>query len=455
MNIKCEDVVAKLAGEFDKLDVTDFRRLLFLGADCVGAFSTIIDNLAGGISLIELRDTPRVLYFNKSHINKFGGMKEEYMQYADDITKISTPDYAKEFMSLISKAAKEENGSFSFTFPAYFSGENIGWYNTKAIKVPYSQSEYPVFLALTTNITELKENEQKLTVAKEAYRILMQTINAVLFEYKPYEDVMSITYNLPENKSTRTIEHYTAFLEKTPLIHPDHIENFKNAMLLAMQRPIHGSIEYLSKIASDEYQWYLTYYTSIFNNDNELVSIVGRIHNINDLVLERETLYHQAVTDPLTGLLNKVALQNEVDAWLEANADCSSHLFIIDIDDFKSINDKYGHTYGDKVLKGFSACMQETFEHPHILGRFGGDEFVIFAVDLTEEDITIRSYELLELINGMFREDGLRVQCSIGIAKCDEKATNFDELFKRADAAMYAAKRKGKNTFCFFEEPNL
>ena len=128
---------------------------------------------------------------------------------------------------------------------------------------------------------------------------------------------------------------------------------------------------------------------------------------------------------------------------------------MLDLDYFKQINDTYGHFVGDKVLKKVAVCIQEVFRSSDVLGRFGGDEFLIFMVGADQKDIArMRCEQLLELLNKtpVLTDDPEKsgfIHSSIGFAVFED--TDFDTLFKNADAALYEAKNSGKNKVCCFE----
>lgn len=157
-------------------------------------------------------------------------------------------------------------------------------------------------------------------------------------------------------------------------------------------------------------------------------------------------------TDGLTGLNNKAALtqlcQNAIAAVEHA---CT--LIIVDLDDFKTINDRYGHSVGGEVLMAIGDTIKHVFRSNDILGRFGGDEFVIL-VDACDDPAVVRErvgafqrrvYQL------SFSAPALRVCCSAGAAFKREN-DDFSAMFSRADRALYAAKREGKNQICFESE---
>jgi diguanylate cyclase (GGDEF)-like protein len=168
-------------------------------------------------------------------------------------------------------------------------------------------------------------------------------------------------------------------------------------------------------------------------------------------ILRRESrLRRMALTDPLTGLYNRrgFVLLAEHQRQLALRNKTASLLFFIDINDFKSINDTLGHKEGDAALQAVAAALRECFRKTDLIGRFGGDEFVVFAVDAAAnagEDLEQRLAAIVEQSN---QRQGrkFRLVLSVGLLLCDvaSSGADFEELLARADARMYEKKRGTK-----------
>lgn len=294
---------------------------------------------------------------------------------------------------------------------------------------------------------KIKSLEEEIKVMKERYRILAETTPALLFEYHPKEDTMIFFYNFPENKKKLEIPEYKEFVKENPLVHPSHVQEFMNVLLKASATPLKGELEYLSKVSTGEFQWHRTYYSSIPDEQGKVISVLGRIHNIHQSATEQREMMHRVETDFLTGLYNKGAAIEKVDKWLKANPTSEAHMIMIDIDNFKKINDLYGHSRGDDVLKEVARLIQSCFEEESITARFGGDEFIAFVTDETIGCIENKVDSFMHKLASEITFLNQRVQCSIGIAARVSKYDEFEDMFNRADDAMYHAKRAGKNRY--------
>lgn len=166
-------------------------------------------------------------------------------------------------------------------------------------------------------------------------------------------------------------------------------------------------------------------------------------------------LTHQAETDPLTGLANRASAENMIRRVL---LDRSSHdrhaLFIIDIDNFKGVNDVYGHQKGDQVLQSIAEVLQKSFRETDVIGRLGGDEFFVFVENV--QDNTAIEYKAGELCSEIAENFGKDLGCdtsiSIGIAFYPDDGSDFAELYSCADAALYQTKNHGKNGYVVYNE---
>ncbi|MGN0377708.1 MAG: diguanylate cyclase [Suilimivivens sp.] len=299
---------------------------------------------------------------------------------------------------------------------------------------------------------KIKALEEEIKVMKERYRILAETTPSLLFEYRPAEDTMIFFYNFPDNKKRREIPHYKEFAKKSPLVHPDHVQVFMDVLMKASMSPEKGELEYLSKVSTGEFQWHRTYYSSIVDEEGKVISVLGRIHNIHESETAKREMQHKVETDTLTGLYNRGAISEKVSKWLKANPTGEAYMIMIDVDNFKSINDMYGHSLGDDVLKEVAKLLLSCFDEDSIFSRFGGDEFVGFVTDEPACRVQSRVDSFMERLLKEVHSLEETVHCSIGIAGRASKYDEFEDLFNRSDNAMYQAKKAGKNRYCVFKE---
>lgn len=174
----------------------------------------------------------------------------------------------------------------------------------------------------------------------------------------------------------------------------------------------------------------------------------------NKLQAKNETLKLKAENDLLTGLYNKVTSELIIADYIENEGKLGRHaLLIIDIDDFKEINDELGHITGDKALtevaNGIDHCLRTT----DIKGRIGGDEFIVLLKNIhSDEDLELKAAEISNILKTiqLSKESSSILSCSVGAAIYPDHSVDFTDLFQKADKAMYYSKEIGKGTYFIY-----
>ena len=164
-------------------------------------------------------------------------------------------------------------------------------------------------------------------------------------------------------------------------------------------------------------------------------------------------LEFQASHDSFTGVLNKTAIFKQADDIIKEKEDAVHGMLVLDIDGFKNINDLYGHSEGDKVIYELAQILQDMFRESDIVGRFGGDEFVVFMKDIKSVDMSEKKAEVLiktvrEHFAGRFGEIDLTI--SVGVVN-SRIGYNSVRMFEKADKALYYAKENGKNCYYVYD----
>lgn len=177
--------------------------------------------------------------------------------------------------------------------------------------------------------------------------------------------------------------------------------------------------------------------------------------DITDKKRREQYLIQQSESDPMTSLLNKTTTQQEIEGFLQQTGQGTHAMLLVDVDNFKQVNDKLGHLSGDEVIKNIAQCMKNVFRNTDIVGRIGGDEFLVFMKYVNRDVCYRKAMEFGTMVGHSLEKaaGGVEVSCSIGIAyyEVDFEGNDtgdgrtYHELFTRADMAMYRAKEQGKN----------
>lgn len=235
--------------------------------------------------------------------------------------------------------------------------------------------------------------------------------------------------------------------------------------------PILNHIEPLPDIDGQK-QYSSTSKFAIKAADGKVIGLCGIAHDVTaEVALETERenseltrkifanttqrLKRSAQTDSLTGLLNRKSTLEQIHTCIdkEGTGNCHTLLFL-DLDSFKEINDRYGHLFGDKVLCDIANKLKQLFNANDIVGRVGGDEFLILLKDMhVESEIEHKVKSLFSTVSMYSNKNdgGITVSCSIGAAiHCNGKTV--EQLYDEADKAMYLAKKNGKKHLAFYRQ---
>lgn len=181
------------------------------------------------------------------------------------------------------------------------------------------------------------------------------------------------------------------------------------------------------------------------------ISIINRVH-YNE---RNKELANKADTDQLTGLNNKLATERKIREYIEKNPDKQCLFFLFDIDNFKKINDTLGHAFGDEVLRSLGHQLSNEFRVTDIIGRTGGDEFILFLKDIkTDEILEKEAKRFVRFFHTFQAGEYVKYSAtsSIGAAIYPRDAKDYFGLYTAADSALYEAKRQGKNRMVFYNK---
>lgn len=184
--------------------------------------------------------------------------------------------------------------------------------------------------------------------------------------------------------------------------------------------------------------------------------VVFKKNAIEKSILQKK-LNHLANHDSLTGLPTRQYALKTLEKLIEKSKENNSKLAImfVDLDDFKRVNDTYGHHVGDQVLKNVAHGLSSSVRKNDIVARIGGDEFLIIVPDIdSDRDSNKIASEMIRAVGNSFsaRSKKINISVSIGISIYPQHAQEPDQLIKRADSAMYTAKGGGKNSYCYWQD---
>ena len=202
--------------------------------------------------------------------------------------------------------------------------------------------------------------------------------------------------------------------------------------------------------------WCEWYHSCLLDEQGRIVSILSFVQDVSSRIQAEERLQYLATRDALTGLPNRVLLQERLTQAI-AQARRSHQrvgVLFIDLDRFKNVNDTLGHRIGDELLKRVTATLSHALREADLLARLGGDEFMVIVEDFDDPEVLGRiAQKLQDAVSQPFEveDHDIYVTSSIGISVYPDDGDAPEELMKHADVAMYRSKELGRNTYQFFD----
>lgn len=385
---------------------------------------------------------------------------------------------------------KQGNGNFTFQYKneervSFYRPVNIGNYyiftttNSAYIKNRATEISENIFLMVFEMAVaafvlffgiyrnnkfmheKLKKSHKEVLSSVKMIEIAIEESNQYIFEYDIRTKILKRKAGVKNTLfSKEFIENVPESIIESGIIADSSIENFKDMFARIKDE---SSIEKMIKVQKENNSyWFEVKIKSIYDENNKIINTVGVVDDITDIKLQEELLEvgnkeklelkKRAERDGLTGLYNVAALNTKVSEVLNhRNQNPGPHLFVlIDLDNFKEINDNFGHQYGDKVLTEVAQILQNMFRRDDIVARLGGDEFVVFLVNAASYEVMKPLFQqLCDKLSRTYTQNDIsvKISASLGISVAPEQGTTFKELYKKSDMALYQVKKQSKNGF--------
>lgn len=259
----------------------------------------------------------------------------------------------------------------------------------------------------------------------------------------------------PILKLNPKIDIHHSISDENLTLKDDHLDIETQAKSLMLEQPRIGGVVGIGVQAMGQDLTRTIVIESILTT---LINVVGSIKAINKYTHDLE---YYATRDPLTNLYNRRVFHELLDYEIQRADKHDYHfsLMMIDCDNFKIINDRYGHAFGDQMLQALTSKVEEALRNEDVFARYGGDEFCILLPETDIEQAHVIAQLIMDEIHRIeeIHPSGEKVHltCSIGLANYPEHADSAKDLFIVSDNMMYKGKRNGKNQYCFPDEDEL
>lgn len=320
------------------------------------------------------------------------------------------------------------------------------WLSTK-YRIMDENGELTVYAALVDD-TDRVESHQLAAERELMYGLLLDDSGVISFDYDPQTDVFSYLIYSGDNKlvSLAKISEDTSKL--TLLYEFDREEFFAAIKRLSKAE---GTENTTVRVMADGYpRRYKALFKSVADENGTIFKIVGKLEDAEDELARMDRIQAKAMYDSLcVDIFNKPTTEELIRAELEHST--AGVLMMIDVDNFKNINDSFGHVFGDEFLKKFASTIKSSFRESDIVGRYGGDEFFVFLPKATASLAEKKARQILESTAAIEVPIEGGINASIGISAVTPENRDYTRLLKQADSALYTAKNLGKKQAVMFD----
>lgn len=337
------------------------------------------------------------------------------------------------------------------------------------------------FLCICADVSYIKEKEQELWLTGKQMESVLRQAEINSWDWDLENNRLTLNRGTDQReapggfdagRSTKVIENFTGAVERWG----DIPEEYRAAFLKYLGQIYYNQSgdslkhEVPMKEKDGSMRWIRVACETIRSGDGKPVKAVGYYVDITEerkksvenkadkkalelLRKQKQKLTRMAENDALTGLYNRQTAIPRIKEFLQNMNGETAALIMLDLDNFKLVNDVFGHAYGDSVIAGNAAKLKSFFRQDDIICRIGGDEFLVFCKNIGEEVLENKITQVIEEMRTTYDngEQKMTFSVSAGYAMMPDQGTEFDDLYQRADIALFAAKTEGRGTFRKFE----
>ncbi|HIT34544.1 MAG TPA: GGDEF domain-containing protein [Candidatus Faecousia intestinigallinarum] len=306
---------------------------------------------------------------------------------------------------------------------------------------------------------KIEEMDQKLAMmehefllTREQYDLIRKTTAYITFEWDVHQNKARFSsewrdcFGYPQD-----IPNFSGFVQEIQRITQEQKEEILQCMENLRRGAHFQKRKLLLPLQTGEMRWFEIYVIMQADIHGKPMFGIGSIIDISSQMMQIAYLEEAVQMDTFMGVLNKTAIENLARQKLEAlQSDERLFMIILDLDNFKAINDSFGHPVGDYVLKSVSDLMKQCAPDGIKVGRIGGDEFVAILTDRDSKAFLEYTRRLIREVGGIQWQGQLvGASCSVGVSEARTGGWTYEKLYEASDQALYQAKRAGKNQLCY------
>lgn len=378
--------------------------------------------------------------------------------------KIVHPDYIEEFQHFTEQIFEDPTSATCILKLRHTSGDYY-WARLSFIVSSDINANTQSVLGLIEDISDIKEVQDKYDQEKQTVAAMTDnSVSYYLVNITTGTIIEKKSRDIPQSDLEKCATMEDLILNESSYIHDkDDIEKLKNncstdhIYQLLEKENASTDFEYKRRSpATGAIEW-ISFSIKLVRATNTDVVMAIQLENIDNRKKQEMLLQRRAERDLLTDLYNKMTMSSLINDYLKMPRKDGQidALIMLDADNYKSVNDTFGHVFGDKVLIDIADSLKSCVKQSDLVGRIGGDEFMIFLKDVRcKEDIISILRRVSESIHHTYAEKDVEVtiSASIGVAYVTPESKSFQPLYKCADEALYDAKNSGKNCYRFAKD---
>lgn len=345
-----------------------------------------------------------------------------------------------------------KNASFLTNEVRVICKEGLRWIWVSAQFI--EDEEQGHFYCMFHDVTKQKKAREELQLNEQRYDLILSHTQDIIIEvccktkdiYVSPNFYKKFGYNAPPTNFPKSIIDANMIHQEDIFVFLDFAKRFEEGQ-------DESKCECRIRKEDGTYIWVRNDFNAIRDEEGNLLKILGMISDIDKQKNNELHTQKQLQQDPLTNLYNRIASEQLIQKYIENETD-DACLFVIDIDDFKGVNDSLGHIYGDTLLRNLSLRLKTCVRDDAIVGRVGGDEFIVFLGHIKQDEITFYIEQIQQVFRSYLLGEDMPypVTGSIGVSCYPKDGDSYQQLFNHADMAMYHAKSSGKDKSCLYDD---
>lgn len=417
--------------------------------------SALTDNIPGGVQKCRYDEYHTISYLSDGFCQLFGYTRDEIEKQFHNhyIEMIFPPDRAAVLLDVRESLAR--GNMIETQYRVVHKNGSLMWVLDRG-KLEAGEDGEQYFYCMLMDITDFKRDQEELRLNLERHRVIMNQTNDIIFEWDMREDRMDYSPNWEKKFGYPPVCRDISKKQAADFrVHRDDYSTFNSIFGQPCKEVPYIEAELRIQTAAGNYIWCRIRASLQYDEEGKPNKLVGVIIDIDDEKKRSQKLVERAQKDGLTNLYNKGTSQALIEEYLSScPSDEISALIVMDIDNFKQINDQMGHFCGDNILVQIASASYKLFRSSDIVGRIGGDEFIVLIKNIPAYEFAVRkAQKISKAIENIALEHkgSCSISCSLGIAFFPVHGRGFEELFQKADYALYQAKNRGKNRFECYE----